>query len=397
MWGQDWGTTLWGGLIAVPSIDGAGAVLLVAMLAAIAWISLRRIATGRGGLRSRAGLLGVVVASTLLAAGVRADTISLPWTFSNGTVADADEVNENFDALVVESNDQHSRLSALEAIGADISGVTAGLGLTGGGASGDVSLAVDSATVQLRVTGSCAIGSSIRAIGSDGSVICEIDDDTTNIGDITAVSAGSGLAGGGTSGSVTLSLDQSATDAIYVNQSGDTMSGSLTLEGRGSTYLTVNSQSSTAAVGVILEEAGANRYLLRTRGSTDDLEIYNYSSGAYTMEVDGPTNLVTFPTDVDVAGTLLVGHERVAGSSVPLSNASFCEIANDGDCYQASASLSCPVGKVVLSGGCNCGSADDCYVVDSYPLSTASWFCRAAGTSSAYSVTPYAICARLGD
>jgi hypothetical protein len=44
-----------------------------------------------------------------------AATISVPNTFVNGTVADADEMNANFEALVVESNDQDSRIGTLEA------------------------------------------------------------------------------------------------------------------------------------------------------------------------------------------------------------------------------------------------------------------------------------------
>ena len=87
-----------------------------------------------------------------------------------------------------------------------INGVTAGIGLTGGGTSGTVSLAVDTTTVQARVTGSCAVGSSIRVIKADGTVECETDD--TGSGGVTGVTAGSGLGGGGTSGNVTISLSK---------------------------------------------------------------------------------------------------------------------------------------------------------------------------------------------
>jgi len=62
---------------------------------------------------------------------------------------------------------------------------------------------VDSSSVQLRVSSSCAAGSSIRSIDSIGGVECEIDDAGSTI---TSVNAGTGLTGGGSAGALTIGI-----------------------------------------------------------------------------------------------------------------------------------------------------------------------------------------------
>ncbi len=53
--------------------------------------------------------------------------VTIPHTFQNGTVADADQVNDNFNAVAASVNDNDSRLAALEATVAALQGTIAAL------------------------------------------------------------------------------------------------------------------------------------------------------------------------------------------------------------------------------------------------------------------------------
>ena len=59
----------------------------------------------------------VFVVLVLLSVTAKADQISIPNTLSNNTVADAIAVQENFDTLASESNENDSRIAALEFAG----------------------------------------------------------------------------------------------------------------------------------------------------------------------------------------------------------------------------------------------------------------------------------------
>ncbi|MBP7693924.1 MAG: hypothetical protein KA764_18525, partial [Anaerolineales bacterium] len=56
----------------------------------------------------------------------------------------------------------------------------------------------------------------IRAIAANGAVTCELDDDTNSGGTITAVTAGAGLTGGGANGAVTLAVNPAGVAGTFV-------------------------------------------------------------------------------------------------------------------------------------------------------------------------------------
>jgi hypothetical protein len=129
---------------------------------------------------------------------------------------------------------------------ADITGVTAGTGLTGGGSSGAVTLSADQSYIRgsISATGDISYNSStgvisftdsdrsdatIRGLFSGGTGITYNsgtgDISLTDTGLITGVTAGTGLSGGGTSGTVTLNLDEATSSALGGVKIGYTESG----------------------------------------------------------------------------------------------------------------------------------------------------------------------------
>ncbi len=127
-------------------------------------------------------------------------------TFEPDTVIRSDEVNRNFQTLAAAVDELHaggivSSVNELQgdltlvagdnvAIdaaadgtvtitstaqgsgGGDITAVTAGPGLRGGGVNGAVTLAVDLDAVQARISTGCASGNAMRAVAADGTASC---------------------------------------------------------------------------------------------------------------------------------------------------------------------------------------------------------------------------------
>ncbi len=240
MWGNNWGEIIWGQLITVTEQIPIGSwvpLLLAFIFGVITAITQRHKSTR----------IIPVLAMVIIPAAVFAATVSLPHTFENGKVADADEVNANFEALATESNSQDTRLSNVE---------------TENGLQ-NTQISSMQTVKQDRVTGLCPPGSSIRVINPNGSVTCELDNDSNSGGDITQVTAGTGLSGGGIFGAVTLSHADTSNQSSLNNSNGSVIQDVL-LDGNGH----VTSMNSTNLDGRYYTESESNSRFINNTSDT---------------------------------------------------------------------------------------------------------------------------------
>ena len=92
-WGEDWGTLTWGAAIAaVPSMGKLGVLVLALGLGGLAARFIQRS-------RAAASLLVIGLVVPMISPVANAQSVLVPNTLSNGSVADADAMNENFGAL----------------------------------------------------------------------------------------------------------------------------------------------------------------------------------------------------------------------------------------------------------------------------------------------------------
>ena len=187
----------------------------------------------------------------------------------------------------------------------DITAVTAGNGLTGGGTSGSVTLNVGAA-----VGGGISVGA--NDISLDTSSSRNVDHDSVSI------SAGTGLSGGGTIASNrTLSLDYAGTDNF--------IDSATNLEG------TSISTSDT----IIYHDATDNNV---KKGLVSDLPFTNTSGTVTSVAISGSDGIdVDSGSPITSSGTIALGLSNVPNSS--LANSSVTVTAGNGLANGGSVSL----------------------------------------------------------